>query len=92
MIKVSVIIPVYNMEKYLEECLDSVCHQTLKELEIICINDGSKDRSDQILKNYAQKDKRIVLIEQKKSGNFNSAKQRLKNSQRRIHRLCGFGR
>ena len=68
MIKVSVIIPVYNMEKYLEECLDSICHQTLKDIEIICINDGSKDKSEQILKDYTQKDKRIVLIEQKNQG------------------------
>ena len=68
MIKVSVIIPVYNVEKYLEECLQSVCNQTLKDIEIICINDGSKDKSGQILKDFAQKDKRIVLIEQKNQG------------------------
>ncbi len=68
MIKVSVIVPVYNVEKYLEECLDSVCHQTLKDIEIICINDGSKDKSEQILKDYIKKDKRIVLIEQKNQG------------------------
>ena len=68
MIKVSVIVPVYNVEKYLEECLDSICHQTLKDIEIICINDGSKDKSEQILKDYIKKDKRIVLIEQKIKG------------------------
>ena len=49
--KVSVIIPVYNVEKYLRECLDSVVKQTLDDIEIICINDGSTDKSLEILKN-----------------------------------------
>jgi len=52
MIKVSVIIPVYNVEQYLRECLNSVINQTLKELEIICINDGSTDSSLDILNEY----------------------------------------
>ena len=52
MVKVSVIIPVFNVEKYLEECLDSILAQTLKEIEIICVNDGSVDHSLQILKKY----------------------------------------
>ena len=53
--KVSVIIPVYNVEEYLRECLDSVVNQTLKEIEIICVDDGSTDNSLEILKEYAQK-------------------------------------
>jgi len=60
--KVSVIIPVYNTEEYLDKCLDSVCNQTLSDIEIICINDCSTDNSLGILKNYAQKDPRIVVI------------------------------
>ena len=48
--KVSVIIPVYNVEKYLRECLDSVIHQTLHDIEIICVDDGATDRSFEILK------------------------------------------
>ena len=60
--KVSVIIPVYNVERYLRECLDSVVNQTLKEIEIICINDGSPDNSLSILKEYALKDFRIQII------------------------------
>ena len=48
--KISVIVPVYNVEKYLAECLDSIVNQTLKEIEIICVNDGSTDNSLSILK------------------------------------------
>ncbi len=61
-IKVSVIIPVYNTEKYLEKCLDSVCNQTLSDIEIICINDASTDNSLDVLKQYAGKDSRIKII------------------------------
>ena len=66
--KVSVIIPIYNSEKYLKRCIDSVINQTLKEIEIICINDGSKDNSVQILNNYSKKDDRIIIINQENSG------------------------
>ena len=62
MTKVSVIIPVYNTEKYLPKCLDSIINQSLDDIEIICINDCSTDRSLEILKYYVQKDKRIKLI------------------------------
>ena len=63
--KVSVIIPVYNVEQYLKECMDSVVNQTLKEIEIICVDDGSTDSSLEILKEYAKKDNRITVITQK---------------------------
>ena len=63
--KVSVIIPVYNAKDYLGRCLDSVINQTLKDIEIICINDCSKDNSLEILKEYSSKDKRIKLINHK---------------------------
>lgn len=66
--KISVIIPIYNVEKYLEKCLKSVVKQTLKDIEIICINDGSTDKSLEILKNFAQNDNRIKIINQKNSG------------------------
>lgn len=65
---VSLIIPVYNVEQYLRECLDSVCNQTYKNLEIICIDDGSTDCSLTILKEYAQKDSRIILLSQPNAG------------------------
>lgn len=66
--KISVIVPVYNVEPYLRECLDSIINQTLRELEIICINDGSTDNSLNILKEYAAKDKRIKIIDQENQG------------------------
>ena len=67
-IKVSVIIPVYNVENYLRQCLDSLINQTLKEIEIICVNDGSTDTSPQILEEYAHKDGRIQIINIENSG------------------------
>lgn len=68
MIKVSVIIPVYNVEKYLRECLDSVVNQTLEDIEIICIDDGSTDNSLNILKEYADKDSRFTILIQHNKG------------------------
>jgi glycosyltransferase involved in cell wall biosynthesis len=58
--KVTIIIPIYNSDLYLERCLDSVCCQTLKKIEIICINDASTDNSFRIVTDYAKKDKRII--------------------------------
>ena len=59
--KVSIIVPVYNGEKYLERCLESIINQTYKNIEIICINDGSTDESKNILKQYQLKDNRIIV-------------------------------
>ena len=69
-VKVSVIVPVYNTEKYLQKCLDSLINQTLKDIEIICINDGSTDNSENIIRMFAKEDSRIKLINQenKKQG------------------------
>lgn len=65
---VSIIVPVYNAENYLCRCLDSLCSQTLKEIEIICVNDGSTDNSLDILNEYKNKDFRIKIITQKNQG------------------------
>ena len=62
MAKVSVVIPTYNVEQYLRECLDSITQQTLQEIEIICVNDGSTDSSLEIINEYAEKDPRIIVI------------------------------
>ena len=72
MVKISVIIPVYNKEEYLEECLESTLNQTLRDIEVICINDGSKDNSLEILKTYEEKDARIKVFNQNNSGAANS--------------------
>ena len=66
--KISVIIPIYNAEKYLREALDSVINQTYKNLEIICVNDGSTDNSLSIIKNYMEHDERIKLVDKANSG------------------------
>lgn len=68
MIKVSIIVPVYNVEKFLPKCLDSLIEQTLKDIEIICVNDCSTDSSPTILKEYATKDNRIKIINLKCNG------------------------
>ncbi|MDO5539784.1 MAG: glycosyltransferase [Eubacteriales bacterium] len=65
---VSVVIPVYNVELYLEECLDSIVNQTLRQIEIICVNDGSADTSGDILMRYAQNDQRIAIYVQENRG------------------------
>src|SRR5690349_18213271 len=67
-IKVSVIIPVYNTDEYLREAVNSIRNQTLQDLEIIIINDGSTDRSTQIINELANEDKRIKIYTQKNSG------------------------
>ncbi len=65
---VSVIMPVYNCQDYLRQCLDSVTAQTLKDIEIICVDDGSEDQSLQILKEYAAGDDRSKVISQQNGG------------------------
>jgi len=65
---VSVIVAVYNAEKYLKECMDSIINQTLKDIEIICVNDGSTDNSSNILEDYKKQDKRIHIITKENEG------------------------
>lgn len=78
--KISILIPIYNVEKYLRQCLNSVCKQTLSDLEIICINDGSTDGSLDIIKEYQSKDPRIVIIDKANSGYGDSMNQGLKKA------------
>ena len=66
--KFSVIIPVYNLEKYLRECLDSVVQQSFKDIEIICIDDGSTDNSGEIIDEYGKNDNRFKIIHQQNQG------------------------
>lgn len=69
----SVIIPVYKTEKYLRRCLDSLCNQTYSNIEILAVNDGSPDGCLSILKEYAQKDKRVIVLD-KENGGANTAR------------------
>ena len=72
--KVSVIVPIYNVEKYLEKCLDSLVNQTLKDIEIILVNDGSTDNSGQIAKKYANKYKDKIIYLEKENGGLSDAR------------------
>ena len=67
-VKVSVIIPVYNVEKYLRECIDSILNQTLRDLELICVDDGSTDGSLEILHEYEKADSRVKRSEERRVG------------------------
>ena len=68
MCKVSVLVPVYNVEKYLKQCMDSLLQQTLSDIEIICIDDGSTDRSGELLDAYAAQDHRVRVVHQENGG------------------------
>ena len=68
MVQITIILPVYNVEKYLRQCLDSIVNQTFKDFECLCINDGSTDKSLSILQEYAQKDERFKIVTQENKG------------------------
>ena len=70
--KVSVIVPVYGVEKYIHQCIDSILNQTLDDIEILLIDDGSKDNCPAIIDEYAKKDSRIIAIH-KNNGGYGSA-------------------
>lgn len=79
-IKLSIIIPVYNTEEYLEECIDSAINQTLKEIEIICIDDGSTDSSPEILNRKSQEDSRIIVVSKENGGQSSARNVGLNNA------------
>lgn len=72
--KISIIVPVYNTEQYLSECLDSIVNQTLKEIEIIIINDCSPDNSIIIIRNYEKEDNRIIVVDKKQNEGVGQAR------------------
>ncbi len=78
---VSIVIPVYNVENFVTDALESVCNQTYKNLEIICVDDGSKDNSLSILNFYSEKDERIKVISQENGGVSSARNNGIKNSQ-----------
>ena len=74
MIKVSVIIPIYNVDKYLRRYIESVMAQTLKDIQIICVDDGSKDTSGAICDEYSKRDNRIIVIHKENAGLVTASK------------------
>lgn len=78
--KISIIIPCYNVQKYIEQCLNSIAHQTYTNLEIICINDGSADDTLKIIKEFQKKDDRVYLIDQSNKGLSESRNMGIQNS------------
>lgn len=82
---ITVIVPVYNVEKYLRRCLDSIIRQTYQNLEILCIDDGSIDNSGEICEQYAARDARIKSNSSRESRAEYRAQQRLRCSRRRVY-------
>lgn len=78
--KVSVIVPIYNTRKELVKCLRSICDQTYKDLEIICVDDGSSDGSEQIVDEYAEQDERIIVVHKKNGGESSARNEGLRIS------------
>lgn len=66
--KVSIVVPIYNVERYLRECVDSIINQTLKDIEIILVDDGSPDKCGEIIDEYSSRDRRVVAVHQKNGG------------------------
>lgn len=89
--KVSAIISFYNSEGYVEKCLKSVMNQTLKELEIIVIDDGSTDRTRQIMWETTKSDSRVICVTKQNEGLASSRKQGMALATRGIYYLCGWG-
>ena len=85
---VSIIVPVYNAEKYLERCLDSLVSQTLREIEIICVNDGSTDKSMEILSSYAKKHPFLLILDQKNQGPGTARNTALENARGKYIIFC----
>lgn len=88
-ILISIIVPVYNLQNDLERCVFSILSQSYKNLEIILINDGSTDKSWDVIQKLAMSDKRIVPISKSNGGVTSAAFRRAENSKGRVHRLCG---
>ena len=66
--KISIVVPIFNVEKYLSSCLDCLTKQTMEDVEIICVDDGSTDSSSLILREYANRDSRIKILQQENKG------------------------
>ena len=88
--KVSIIVPVFNVENYIEKCLDSLVNQTLKDIEIIIVNDGSKDKSKEKILPYLEKFQNIKYFEKQNGGLSDARNFGLDYATRRIYSFFGF--
>ena len=86
--KVSIIVPIYNVEEYVEKCLDSLTKQTFKDIEIWAVSDGSPDNSAEIVKKYAKKDKRVKCIEKENGGYGSVLEYAIKNIETEYFLVC----
>lgn len=87
---VSVIVPVYNAEKYLPKCIDSIVNQTYRNLDIILVDDGSTDESGRICDEYAQRDGRIRVFHKENGGQASARNKALDETWGGVYQLCGF--
>lgn len=88
MAKVTIVVPIYNVEKYLPKCLDSLINQTFKDIEIWAISDGSPDNSVKIIKDYVKKDKRVKCIEKENGGYGSVLEYAIKNMKTKYFLIC----
>ena len=88
MAKVTIVVPIYNVEKYLPKCLDSLISQTFKDIEIWAISDGSPDNSVKIIKEYEKKDKRVKCIEKENGGYGSVLEYAIKNIKTKYFLIC----
>lgn len=89
--KISIVVPVYNVELYLADCLESILLQDFEDYEVICVNDGSTDRSLEILREYAEKNRKIKLINNAVNGGLSYSRNwRPAARSGRIYSVCGF--
>ena len=86
--KISIIVPVYNAEKFIRECLDSLLRQSYENIEILCVNDGSKDSCPEILDSYAEKDNRVVVFHQENKGPAEARNLALRNASGEYLMFC----
>lgn len=89
--KVSVIVPVYNVENYIEKCLDSLVNQTLKDIEIIVVNDGSTDSSKEKINKYLEEHENIIYLKKENGGLSDARNFGMPLAKRRIYCISRFG-
>lgn len=86
---ISVIVPVYNVERYLRRCVDSILHQTYRNLEVLLVDDGSTDASGAICDEYAAQEERVTAVHQKNGGTLCSAQRGTRTGTGNVSLLCG---